>query len=67
MYKKEIQRAEVVLKTQKIVYKKEIQRVEVGLKKKKKKSKAVWLWSTRSGAFNNQKHLKIWESALFGG
>ena len=44
-------------------------RIDINLvkkkKKKKKESKASWLWSARKGPYNNWKHLKIWESALF--
>ena len=33
----------------------------------KKTGKAARLWYTWKGAYNNRKHLKIWESALFSG
>ena len=35
--------------------------------KKKKASKGARLWCARRGSYNNQKHWKIWESALFSG
>ena len=38
-----------------------------GRKKKKKKKVKPLGFAPPEGAYNNQKHLKIWESALFRG